>query len=315
MSDQLFEYVDTVEEAEEAPADFFEDRPIPETLREAILESVWIIDRAKREYGPIKRIFLMVSGGNDSMVLLDCCDWAADEVVHINTGIGIPETNEFVRKVVAERYLGPFTELHPPVPYEELILDDKLFGGFPGPGAHHFIYTRLKERSLESLLRERRTKRGERFMLLTGIRNDESKRRMGYSSPIDRKGGQVWVNPLIRWSNDLMREYRETQELPVNEVTKHLHMSGECLCGAFARPGELDEIAFFYPAFADRIRNLEAQVEAKGLPAARWGVRPPKKPKPIVVNNPDGSVSTFQPSQIAAGPMCTSCTLWIDEDA
>ena len=133
-------------------------------------------------------------------------------------------------------------------------------------------------------------------MLLTGIRNAESQRRMGYSDPIDRRGGQVWVNPLLNWSNELMGRYRSERALPVNDVTKHLHMSGECLCGAFAKPGELDEIAFFYPHFAERIRDLEQQAEQAGLRACRWGERPPKA------------------GQAAPGPMCNQCVLWLDEE-
>lgn len=276
-------------------AELFPDTTRPVTIEEGLAEACAVIERAVLEEGPIETIFLMLSGGNDSMVLLDALHDQADEIVHINTGIGIPETNEFVRWVVdAMGY--PLTELHPPRSYESIVMDPKLFGGFPGPGLHHFAYTRLKERPLRKLLADRRTKRGQRFMLLTGIRNAESARRMGYGSHVNRKGGQVWVNPLLRWSNELMAEYRVTRNLPVNPVSAHLHMSGECLCGAFAHPGEMDEIAFFYPEFAARIAALEAQVEAAGLPNCKWGERPTKR------------------GAVPAGPMCAQCTLW-DEAA
>jgi 3'-phosphoadenosine 5'-phosphosulfate sulfotransferase (PAPS reductase)/FAD synthetase len=276
-------------------AEFFAGRLAPTNVREGLVEANWIIDRARAEFGPIVRSFLMVSGGNDSMVVLDACAWAADEVVHINTGCGIPQTTEFVRRIVPEWSGFELTELHPPLSFRDVVLDGKLFGGFPGPGAHAFIYTRLKERAVEALLRDRRTKHGQRFMLLTGIRNDESRRRMGYASPIDRKGGQVWVNPLMRWTNALMAEYRAEVALPVNEVTKHLHMSGECLCGAFARPGEKEEVGFFYPEWRAYIEEIEAEAVARGLPNCVWGERPAKK------------------GQAVAGPMCASCTLWAED--
>ena len=274
-------------------ADYVRDECLPQTIEEGIAEARDIFHLALDEYGPIQASFLLISGGNDSMVLYDVCKNWVDDIVHINTGIGIPQTNQFVRDLV-----GPtLIELHPPVAYDDLVLDPKLFGGFPGPAAHHFVYARLKERCVRKLLADHRTKRGQRFVLLTGIRNDESKRRMGYATPINRTGGQVWVNPLIRWSNDLMREYRETKNLPVNDVTRHLHMSGECLCGAFAKPGELEEIRFFYPEVAARIDALAEKAKAAGLPACVWGERPPKKGAP------------------AAGPMCQSCTLWDTEGA
>lgn len=263
----------------------------PTNLDDAIAEARAIVERAIFQEGPMRASFLLISGGNDSMVVLDVCEEFADEIVHINTGIGVPETTEFVRQVVADRG-RKLTELHPPIPYETLVLDPKYWGGFPGPAAHNFTYQRLKERPLRKLLADHRDKRGERFMLLTGVRNAESARRMGYGDPIDRRGGQVWVNPLLRWSDALMAEYRATRNLPVNEVTKHLHMSGECLCGAFAKPGELDMIGFFYPEVAVRIRDIEAKAEAAGLPACKWGERPPRKGAP------------------APGPMCNQCTLW-----
>lgn len=283
-------------------AEYVRDEMLPRTISDGVAEARDIYDLAHDEYGPITKSFLLISGGNDSLVLYDVCkDWV-DGIVHINTGIGIPQTNQFVRDLV-----GPgLIEMHPPVPYEDLVLGvgkgarpnggGSLFGGFPGPAAHHFIYSRLKERCVEQLLRDHRTKRGQRFVLVTGIRNDESKRRMGYAQPINRRTSQIWVNPLIRWSNDLMREYRETKRLPINDVTRHLHMSGECLCGAFAKPGELEMIRFFYPEVAARIEALEARCREAGLPAAKWGERPPKKGAP------------------AAGPMCQSCTLWDDEE-
>ena len=63
--------------------------------------------------------------------------------------------------------------------------------------------------------------------------------------------------------------------LPLNEVTEHLHMSGDCTCGAFARPGEKEEIRFFYPEKAAEIDEMERVVAAAGIPACKWGQRPP----------------------------------------
>ena len=50
-------------------------------------------------------------------------------------------------------------------------------------------------------------------------------------------------------------------------------MSGECLCGAYAKRGELDEIALWYPDVAARIRDLERRVAANGLAYNRWEAR------------------------------------------
>jgi hypothetical protein len=51
-------------------------------------------------------------------------------------------------------------------------------------------------------------------------------------------------------------------------------MSGECLCGAFAEPDELDQIRFWAPEVAEEIDGLAAEVTAAGNASAeryRWG--------------------------------------------
>lgn len=278
-------------------------RSVPSTIMEGLTDAYGIIEEAVGEHGPIERTFLLLSGGNDSMVLLDTCLAYADDVVHINTGIGIPETTEFVRQVCADRGV-PLTELHPPIPYRELVLG--RWKGFPGPGGHIFTYTMLKERCVRQLLKAHRTKRGQRFALLTGARSGESQRRMGNSEPIRRDGGQVWVNPINNWSNDLMRLYRGVHDLPENEVSKHLHMSGECLCGAFAKPGELEEIRFFYPHVAARIEGLEAEARAAGLKRCQWGWGADRveRTKRIAAAIDQGTLfDEWTPS-----PLCTTCT-------
>lgn len=255
------------------------------TLNDAMAEADEIIEQAIFEHKP-RKTFLLISGGNDSMVLLHFAERWADAAVHVNTGIGIPQTNEFVREQVALTNL-PLLEYRPPVPYDELVLNPKYFGGFPGAFGHRFAYQRLKERCIRQLIRDHREKRGDRFLLLTGIRKAESARRMGYSHPVDRQGAEVWCNPLLFWENHEMREYREQFGVATSEVAANLHMSGECLCGAFAHPGELDEIAFFYPEVAARIRDLERRAREAGLRYCEWGVN--------------------KASTEATGPMCSSC--------
>jgi hypothetical protein len=73
-----------------------------------------------------------------------------------------------------------------------------------------------------------------------------------------------------------VNRYVAEKELPRNPVVEHLHMSGECLCGAYAKPGELDEIGLFYPHVKARIESLEKQVAAAGFPW-RWEEKGPPK--------------------------------------
>ncbi|MEO2090883.1 MAG: hypothetical protein ABGY75_15495, partial [Gemmataceae bacterium] len=88
--------------------------------------------------------------------------------------------------------------------------------------------------------------------------------------PVQKKDGRVWVAPLLNWSHEDKHAYLDAHLLPRNPVVEKLCMSGECLCGAFARKGELDEIAFWYPETAARIRALEVRAAEAGVPC-RWG--------------------------------------------
>ena len=66
-------------------------------------------------------------------------------------------------------------------------------------------------------------------------------------------------------------------------------MSGECLCGAFAKPDELEEIRLWFPEVAAQIDELQRDVRAAGHhpPFDTWG-HGEGKPSP-------------------SGAMCSSC--------
>lgn len=232
-----------------------------------------ILQRAIDEHEP-SHVFAMFSGGHDSLcaVHVTAQHPRFTAAVHINTGIGIEKTREFVRET-CRRNGWRLLEYHPPKgsDYRSLVLR----WGFPGPAGHRLMYNRLKERAIAQLVREHKEHRNDRIVLATGLRRSESARRMGYSDPVQRQGARVWVNPIFYWTESDKNEYMEHHGLQRNEVTDMLHMSGECLCGAFARPGELDEIEFFFPETAAYIRELEREVEVAGIPACRWGKRPP----------------------------------------
>lgn len=246
-----------------------------------------IVVAAKDEYKPVKT-YCMFSGGNDSTVLLHLM-WTAgliDGAVHINTGIGIEQTREFVRNFCRD-YEIPLIEKHPPSKsYEELVTEL----GFPGPAMHHVMYRMLKERAIRQLVTESKTHRMDKVLLISGIRRQESQRRANHEV-VDRRGAQVFVSPIIDASKRDLVAYRREHGVPENEVAAVLHMSGECLCGAYAKPGELQEIEAWYPEAGARIRELEAKVAASGQARCRWGW----------YHN--------QEKATAGGPLCSDCDL------
>lgn len=216
----------------------------------------------------VNKSYVLFSGGNDSLVLTHLAmeRGLGDEVCHIDTGIGIPRTRRFVEETCEVlgwplRIIEQGQEV-----YRDLILDH----GFPGPTSHRYMYINLKERAVEKLVRETKKQRLERVGLITGARVAESRRRMGHTKPAKRKGSQVWLSPILDWPDEAMDEYRSCYDMPINPVSESLGMSGECLCGAYAQPGELDRIRQVDSEVASYIEGLQTLVRAKGHRYCNW---------------------------------------------
>jgi len=262
-------------------------------LQEKIDDAVEIISSAIKEFDPIK-VYALVSGGNDSTVtghLAAKNGAGVDAFVHINTGIGVEQTREYVREF-SEWLEIPLIEKHAPRSYEDLVMEY----GFPGPAAHRYMYIWLKERSLRQVRKEAQDGQNRRVLFITGVRSSESSRRMGHVEAVRREGNVVWVAPIREFEHQDIWDYRDRFELPRNEVVDILHMSGECLCGAFSKPKELDWLAMWYPDVAARIRNLEKLVHGAGLKSCHWGPQSSKKIRE------------------APGPLCSGCVYDALED-
>lgn len=257
-------------------------------------EPRYILAAAISDHRPA-HAFLCLSGGNDS---LSTTHFAAQniglpfKVLHINTGIGIPETREHVYRV-CDRYGWELVEIRAKEDcgqdYEQIVLKY----GFPGPSQHRAMYIRLKERCLDEL--GRRHPKG-RILLVSGVRKQESARRMYLTQPVQRYKRRVWCSPFFYLSNDELTAYRAAQGLPESTVRQKLCMSGECLCGAYARPNELKEIEFFFPETGRYLRDLEQRVRAKGFPWG-WDEKPPRRWGYLIRAKKAGQQEMF----------CTSC--------
>lgn len=216
--------------------------------------------------------FGLFSGGHDSLAATALASKMPGfvAVAHINTGIGIRQTREFVRKT-CKRQGWPLIELHPDgKTYEQLVRER----GFPsGPKSHNAMYYWLKQRQVRRLVRTHKEGRLGRVVLVTGIRRDESVRRMAKAEGMSRReGAAIWENPILDWTARQVSDFIDSQGLKRNPVVDVLHRSGECLCGALAHRDEIRMIEMFYPSAAGRIHRLEREAEALGLPC-RWAAR------------------------------------------
>jgi 3'-phosphoadenosine 5'-phosphosulfate sulfotransferase (PAPS reductase)/FAD synthetase len=274
-----------------------------ERVTNLIVDARMIVAGALAEYvdKPRKRLVatcVLFSGGNDSTVLAHLFR-DADYAIHANTTIGIEQTRQFVRDT-CEAWGLALIERTPPNPkdhYRALVLDQ----GFPGPGHHFKMFQRLKERALRQAKKELVTDpRNERVVYLAGRRRQESERRANVPE-LERVGSIVWVSPLVRWTKPDLATYRQMFDVPRNEVADLCHMSGECLCGAFAHEGEREEIGEWFPEPFEVIAELEAEIaDRTDIPEhrKRWGW------------GSDADVAAAMREQ-KAGRLCSSCdTRW-----
>jgi 3'-phosphoadenosine 5'-phosphosulfate sulfotransferase (PAPS reductase)/FAD synthetase len=242
-------------------------------LEDKIKHSHEIIIKAIAKYNPCVNL-VGFSGGGDSITvcfLMDLLD-IPFRAMFANTGTGIKETVQYIRET-SKRYNWRLIEKNPDYKtYEELVMEV----GFPGPDMHKQMYAMLKERCFRQVMRMFDKKRDK--LILTGARLVESVRRKKNTKELRRDGHQVWVNPIMYWNEDDKDEFADVMGIPQNEVSKNLGMSGECLCGAYAKPGELERVCKFYPDTGEQIKQLEKKVKAKGFPWG-WEDEPPSPKK------------------------------------
>lgn len=245
------------------------------TMSQRETEALDFLDIQIEKYEPNK-VLALFSGGTDSLAstLLASKHPAFSGVVHLNTGIGIKKTRRFVKETCLERGW----ELHERYPPGKQITHLVTQFGMAGWGMHSYYYRYLKDHALAQLCRKMRgpLKGGARpVMLVSGARSQESRRRMANARPVTTDiNGTAWVNPLLSWSKAETRAYANSEGVQQNEVSQHLHISGECLCGAAAKPGELELIRAFYPAEAEEIDWLCSLARKAGKHDV-WGVNPP----------------------------------------
>lgn len=248
-----------------------------------------IVADAIREHAP-HAIVAAFSGGNDSVVATHfAVENFGAKVLHCNTGTGVRKTAEHVHRC-ADRFKWDLVEAFAdecrngkPKGFDESSLpsghwidgetayeDFVLNFGFPGPRQHNRMFNRLKERPLSAHIRKIRRARGGDgpVMIISGIRHDESSIRAGYKRAVQRedKNPRVWVNPFYWRNAGDFEVYRQEFPLPRNPVKAAIGISGECLCGAYAKPGELEAVRSVDPARAAYLDGLSDRVKANGFP-------------------------------------------------
>jgi len=198
--------------------------------------------------------YYLFSGGRASLVATHYAtqDASRPVVVYLDTGTGLQENREFVRKC-ADTYDWHLWELRTPENYADLVQQY----GFPGPSVHSWFYAYLKERQLGKLA----TVTGERPHFYTGVYARESDNRMGTVERVHEADRWTWHAPLHDWTRQEIIDYHDSNDLLQNDVWDRLHMSGDCLCGAYGTRNELLDIEAHYPDAYQYIQSIESDMD------------------------------------------------------
>jgi 3'-phosphoadenosine 5'-phosphosulfate sulfotransferase (PAPS reductase)/FAD synthetase len=231
-------------------------------------------------------IFAGFSGGTDSLMGMHLLHELRDDVaaLHINTGIGMKRTRQYVRDTCDQMGwdLYEYRAEDYGYQYDDMVRGtvNGVPGGFPGPPLHYAYYGKLKEVPIQRCHRDHKGKRGGKIALVTGIRKDESDVRAGYDARvIDELNGVVWINLIYHVPAHEKQKYINLHGLDTNPVSDVYGMSGECLCGAFDEDGgrlcELKSACkrFGEPETYERIVSLQKEVQDRY--PWRWDERRP----------------------------------------
>lgn len=215
------------------------------------------------------KMWCLVSGGKDSMTTAHVLSTLGrlEGVVFLDTGISVGGLVDHVRSAAAE-FGWAFEVYRTPDDYDAMVRQY----GFPGPAGHSKTMARLKLKSLYQF-----KKKHPRSPIASGVRTGESSRRFVNAKAIQTLEGIPTFAPIVHWSTESVLDYVRSNGLPLSPAYRTLHISGDCLCGAFAHPNEITALKLFYPTEAERIHKLEHEIASNPTfrdsipPRNRWG--------------------------------------------
>jgi len=202
-------------------------------------------------FNELEHRYVLFSGGKDSLAtLLYCRDNLKDvEVIHVNTGISLPGVQDYVKKVT-DMLNVPLIILTPDKKFEDLV-EAKCLPDY----YRRWCCEELKLKPVRKYLKPIKSK-----VQFLGIRRTESSRRKNF--PVywyDKHAGGWVVNPIIDWTENMVLNYIHSHNVPLNPVSEKLGFSGECFCGAFAKPHEFMVVKGLYPDFYRRLVEIEEE--------------------------------------------------------
>jgi 3'-phosphoadenosine 5'-phosphosulfate sulfotransferase (PAPS reductase)/FAD synthetase len=205
----------------------------------------------------------MFSGGKDSLVA--CHKFSKErglkEVVYCDTGVGL--NLEYVKNTCKK--FNWKLNIVKPLPKETYEVFVERFG-FPHQGMHSTVMGFLKWHPIRKWNREQK-KAGRKIIFVSGRRKNESKRRLRMKSnkELITTDGMTFYSYIYNLSTPDVWSYIHENNLERSPTYETMHLSGDCLCGAYSSKGESDWLTVFHPEMAERFRKLEQKYGGK------WG--------------------------------------------
>lgn len=208
------------------------------------------------------RVYVMFSGGRDSLVVLDLAARALGrdgfETLFIDTGIPTPGLKEYVVET-CRGYNVKLNIVGPDYDFFELVLKK----GFPMI-KYRWCKEYLKIRPLKRFVEKARREYGD-VMLITGVRRDESwvKARATkiYDHPI--LGVKVYA-PIFEWRKEHVMEYIKVNGLRENPLYWVYGKAYDCWCTVYKSPADFAILAMLNPDFFARFVEVESQLRSGG---------------------------------------------------
>jgi len=232
---------------------------------ESKLEDTMKVIKKVADDWPRREFLCFFSGGKDSLVsthLLHEVIPEKCEVVFIDTTIGAYETQDYVKKV-CDKFGWKLNIIRPKRTYEELVAK----WGFP-----HFVNYRWCMHHLQ-LNTIKEFVKGKRAIQVTGVRKDESVRRLIAYRCVKEFSkdqlGNFMLAPLLRWTKHDVRGYIKKYELPSNPLAQIFHFSCDCFCMAYPSAPKLKKIRAHLPYIFAKLKNLEQELTNSGYTIVR----------------------------------------------
>lgn len=218
------------------------------------------------------KCYALVSGGKDSLTTAQVLHEAGklEACVALDTGLSTPDWRAFVEKVCADRG-WPLEFYATEATYEDFVLKY----GFPGPSKHSWVMRVLKGRCVRKF---RQARPGA--ILASGVRQDESQKRAGSTRPVGMWEGAPILAPIYDWTTEETWAFFRDRGFERAPAYSTLQISGDCLCGAYAREGEPEAVAYWYPTIWQRFQALSEAIKDKFPTRSQWGCGWKNKVKP-----------------------------------